>query len=236
MFRVKICGVTTPDDADACVEAGADAIGLNFYSPSPRYVPRDVARTIASTIPPTVTKVGVFVNATPDEVLETCDKVGLDAVQLHGDESPQMVRRLAARRLIKAFRCDRPVLEQVTQYLLACAALAGRLEAVLIDACRSGSYGGTGQVAEWSLVRELRALPISVPVILAGGLRPDNVVAAIEATRPAAVDTASGVEFSPGRKDPARVRAFVRNARDAFEFVASQDRGQTRMPPAFGPN
>lgn len=236
MFRVKICGVTTPDDADSCVEAGADAIGLNFYPPSPRYVPRDVARAVARRIPPTVSKVGVFVNAPLEEVRKTCDDVGLDAVQLHGDESPQMVSQLAEYRLIKAFRCARPDPEQVSQYLLACAALAGRLEAVLIDACRSGSYGGTGQVAEWSLVRQLRALPISVPVILAGGLRPENVAAAIEATRPAAVDTASGVESGPGRKDPARVREFVRRAREAFELVASRDRRQICRLPALGQN
>ena len=225
MFRVKICGVTSPDDADTCVEAGADAIGLNFYPPSPRYVPRDVAQAIARRIPPTVTKVGVFVNAAADDVLETCEQVGLDAVQLHGDESPQMVRQLAKRRLIKAFRCARPDPEQVTEYLVACEALGCRLDAVLIDACQSGSYGGTGQVAEWSLVRQLRTVPSAVPIILAGGLRPENVAAAIEATRPAAVDTASGVESSPGRKDPVRVREFVRKARAAFEFVTSQDGG-----------
>ena len=225
MFRVKICGLTSPDDADSCVEAGADAIGLNFYRPSPRYVPRDVAQAIARRLPPTVTKVGVFVNASADEVLETCEQVGLDAVQLHGDESPQVARQLSGLRVIKAFRCARPDPEQVTEYLFACAALGGRLQAVLIDACQSGSYGGTGQVAEWSLVQQLRTVPIAVPIILAGGLRPENVAAAIEATHPAAVDTASGVESDPGRKDPVRVREFVRNARAALEFVATQARG-----------
>ncbi len=225
MFRVKICGVTSPDDAEACVAAGADAIGLNFYPPSPRYVPRDVAQAIARGIPPTVTKVGVFVNATADEVLAACDEVGLDAVQLHGDEAPQMARQLAERRLIKAFRCTRADLEQVTKYLSACEAAGVRLAAVLIDACQSGSYGGTGQIAEWPLVWGLHAMPIALPVILAGGLRPENVAAAIEATRAAAVDTASGVESSPGRKDRQRVRQFVRNAQAAFESVASQDCG-----------
>ncbi len=105
MFRVKICGLTSPDDADSCVEAGADAIGLNFYPPSPRYVTREVAHAISRRLPPTVTKVGVFVNASADEVLETCEQVGLDAVQLHGDESPQVARQLSELRVIKAFRC-----------------------------------------------------------------------------------------------------------------------------------
>lgn len=224
MFRVKICGVTSLADAQACVAAGADAIGLNFYPPSPRYVLRDVARTIARSIPPTVTKIGVFVNATADEVLAACEQVGLDAVQLHGDESPQMASQLAGYRLIKAFRCARPGLEQVTDYLSTCQTLGCRLDAVLIDACQPGSYGGTGQLAEWSVVRAWHAMAAAVPIILAGGLRPDNVASAIAATRPAAVDTASGVESSPGRKDPQLVCQFVRNAQAAFQAVVAQDR------------
>lgn len=216
MFRVKICGVTRPDDADMCVAAGADAIGLNFYPPSPRYVSPEVAEAITGRIPAAVLKVGVFVNAPADVVRTICQQVGLDAIQLHGDELPQTARELAERRLIKAFRCATPDRQWVTDYLDGCEALGCRLEAVLIDACQSGSYGGTGQVAEWSLVRELQAVRVPVPIILAGGLRPENVAAAIAATRPAAVDTASGVESSPGRKDPARVRDFVRNALTAF--------------------
>jgi len=224
VFRVKICGVTTPDDGVLCAEAGADAIGLNFYLSSRRYVPPSAAREIASRIPSTVTKVGVFVNATIDEVSGICGDVGLDAVQLHGDESPQMVRQLGAQNVIKAFRCEGSDLLPVTDYLHECEDLGCRLSAVLIDAYQGGSYGGTGQIAPWSLVRRLCDLSLPVPVILAGGLRPENVAAAIEATRPAAVDTASGVESSPGRKDPRRVRSFIRNARAAFESLAALGR------------
>jgi len=224
VFHVKICGVTNADDGVLCVEAGADAIGLNFYPSSPRFVPPEVAREIAKRIPSPVSKVGVFVNAEPDEVLGVSDEVGLDAVQLHGDESPQMAQRLGSRKVIKAFRCSGPDLQPVTEYLHACEQLGCHVSAVLIDACQTGHYGGTGQVVPWTLVRQLCDLPISVPVILAGGLRPDNVAAAIEAARPAAVDAASGVESRPGRKDPQSVRDFVRNARAAFASVVRGDR------------
>lgn len=219
MFRVKICGVTDPEDGSLCVEAGADAIGFNFYPSSPRCLPIGLAREIALRIPPTVDKVGVFVNADPERVEGICDEVGLDAVQLHGDEAPQIVRLLAKRRVIKAFRCSGPDLKPVTAYVRGCLELGCQLSAVLIDAYQAGSYGGTGRVAVWPLVRALCDLPISVPVILAGGLGPENVAAAIEMVRPAAVDTASGVESSPGRKDPSRVQQFVRNAWTAFESL-----------------
>jgi phosphoribosylanthranilate isomerase len=216
VFQVKICGVANLEDALCCAEAGADAIGLNFYPPSPRCVPVEVARRIALRLPPTVTRVGVFVNATPEDVLRTCDHVGLDAVQLHGDETPQIIRQLAGRQVIKAFRCGSRDFRPITEFLHRCADLDCRPGGVLIDAYQPSSYGGTGQSADWSLVRELSDLLSETPVILAGGLRPENVAAAIEASRPAAVDTASGVESAPGLKDGERVRRFIRNAWDAF--------------------
>lgn len=217
MFRVKICGVTDPHDALCCSEAGADAIGLNFYAASPRYVCPEMARQIAQGLPSTVVKVGVFVNAAIEQVLRTCDEVGLDAVQLHGDETPQMLARLGVRPAIKAFRCDGRDSRLVIEFVRQCQDLGCRPCAVLIDASRPGAYGGTGQTADWPTVRELSGLLGDTPIILAGGLRPDNVVAAIQATRPAAVDTASGVESSPGRKDSNLVREFVHHARDALE-------------------
>jgi phosphoribosylanthranilate isomerase len=221
MFQVKICGVTNLEDARCCAEAGADAIGLNFYPPSPRCVGVDVARRIALEMPATMTKVGVFVNASRDEMLRTCDRVGLDAIQLHGDETPQMMAELAGRQLVKAFRCGSNDVRPLAEFLRRCEDLGCRPDGVLIDACQPSAFGGTGQTANWSLVRDLSRLLLDIPIILAGGLRPENVAAAIEATHPAAVDTASGVESEPGRKDPQRVRAFIGNARDAFGRVDS---------------
>jgi phosphoribosylanthranilate isomerase len=217
VFQVKICGVTNPEDGLCCSEAGADAIGLNFYPSSPRCVGLEMARQIARGLPPNISKVGVFVNAPLDEVLRTCEEVGLDAVQLHGDETPQMFARLAGRRAIKAFRCGGRDSSPVLEFLRQCDLLGCRPCAVLIDASTPGVYGGTGHTADWPLVRDLSGMLSGTPIILAGGLRPDNVTAAIEATRPAAVDTASGVELSPGRKDLGLVREFVCKARDALE-------------------
>lgn len=221
MFQVKICGVTNLEDARCCAEAGADAIGLNFYPASPRCVAVDVAREITLGLPPTVTKVGVFVNAMSDDMLWTCDQVGLDVIQLHGDETPRIVTQLGGHRVIKAFRCRNGDFEPVAEFVHRCEDLGCRPCGVLIDAYQPSLFGGTGQIANWSLVRKLSELLRDMPIVLAGGLRSENVAAAIEATRAAAVDTASGVEFEPGRKDAQRVRAFIGNAWDAFRRLDS---------------
>lgn len=216
MFRTKICGVTDLQDALCCSEAGADAIGLNFYPASPRYVSPQQARQISQGLPAAVAKVGVFVNAAFDDIVRISDNVGLDVVQLHGDETPELVARLAGRPTIKAFRCHGRQTRPLLDFLRHCADLDARPCAVLIDAGHPGLYGGTGQTADWPAVRELADLLDGIPRILAGGLHPDNVAAAIWAARPDAVDTASGVESSPGRKEPRLVRAFVRNAQEAW--------------------
>lgn len=221
MFQVKICGVTNLEDSGCCAEAGADAIGLNFYPPSPRCIGVDLARQIASALPPRVTKVGVFVNASRDEVLRTADRVGLDVIQLHGDEPPQMLAELGERRVLRAFRCVSDDVRPVVEYLRRCEDAGRPPWAVLIDAYQPRAFGGTGHVANWPLVRRLSETLLGVPVVLAGGLRPGNVAAAIEATRPAAVDTASGVESEPGRKDPQCIRDFVGNALEAFRRLNS---------------
>jgi phosphoribosylanthranilate isomerase len=221
MFQTKICGVTDLHDALCCSEAGADAIGLNFYPASPRCVSLDNARQIARALPAAVAKVGVFVNAPLDEILRISDDVGLDIIQCHGDETPQLIARLAGRPTIKAFRCRGQDTRPVLEFLRRCADLGVRPGAVLIDARCPGLYGGTGQTTDWSAVRELADLLDGVPRILAGGLHPGNVAAAIQAARPDAVDTASGVESSPGRKQPDLVRDFVRHAQDAFEINRS---------------
>jgi len=216
VFRVKICGITSVADATTVVRVGADAIGLNFYSKSPRSVDVPQAQEIVGALPNGVTRVGVFVNSPAAEVAQIFDQVGLNVIQLHGDEPPEMLALLSPRPVIRAFRCRDVGFGPLFEYVGACRLGGYSLEAVLIDAYQPGSYGGTGRVADWSRVPELRKELTDMPLILAGGLRPGNVAEAIRIARPSAVDTASGVESSPGRKDEELVRGFVINATTAF--------------------
>lgn len=216
MFRIKICGVTTAADAAAVVAAGADAVGLNFCPASPRAIDLATAREIVAALPPGVTKVGVFVDAALDEVQATADALGLDLLQLHGDEPPEYLAALAPRRVMKAFRLAADGLPAVLDYLAACRRLEALPEAVLLDAYVPGQHGGSGHIADWPAAAEYAARSDVPPLVLAGGLTPENVAAAIEAVHPAAVDTASGVESSPGRKNAARVKALSDFARQAF--------------------
>ncbi len=215
MFRVKICGITNVGDARVATDAGADAIGLNFYSASPRFCGIEQARAISQNMPQSVCKVGVFVNATPAEIRATFDTAGLDAVQLHGDESPELLRELRGLPVIRAFRVGR-ALAPVGGYLQACHRLACVPRMVLVDTLKPGQYGGTGATLDWRVLQGNRQVLQGVPLVLAGGLKPSNVVAAIAAVRPWAVDTASGVESSPGKKSPALVREFVEAAQAGF--------------------
>ncbi len=216
MFRVKVCGITGVQDARVVAEAGADAVGLNFYRKSPRCVILEKARQIVDALPEATVKVGLFVNAPAEEVCRTFDELGLDLIQLHGDEPPEFLTHLGGRPVMRAFRLGRCATDPMLAYLGDCRRLACEPRLVLVDACVEGVYGGTGQVADWEA---LKAYPFDAtypPLVLAGGLEPDNVAEAIRAVCPAAVDTASGVESSPGRKDPDAVEAFVRAAREAF--------------------
>jgi phosphoribosylanthranilate isomerase len=215
MFRVKICGITNVDDARVAADAGADAIGLNFYRASPRFCRIAQAIAIGQAIPRSVSKVGVFVNAPPAEILATFDTVGLDAVQLHGDEPPELLRDLRGLPVIRAFRVGRE-LAPVGSYLQACRRLACVPRMVLIDTLKPGQYGGTGATLDWQSLQENRQVFQGAPLALAGGLKPSNVAEAIASVRPWAVDTASGVESSPGRKSAALVREFVEAAHAAF--------------------
>jgi len=217
MFRVKICGITSREDARAVVEARADAVGLNFYPKSPRCVTLEKAQRIADVLPKEVVKVGLFVNATAEEVCRTFDRLGLDLVQLHGDEPPALLAELDDRPVIRAFRLGPQRLRPINDYLRQCRELERLPRLVLIDAYVQGAYGGTGSVADWDALREIHRSESFPPMVLAGGLTPQNVAEAIHIVRPAAVDTASGVESSPGKKDPAAVEAFVQTARAAFE-------------------
>jgi phosphoribosylanthranilate isomerase len=219
MFRIKICGITNVEDAQAVVQAGADAIGLNFYPESPRVIDLDTARAIIECLPPEIVKVGLFVDSTLSQVCDTFDELGLDAIQLHGDESARFLAKLDERPVIRAFRVAEGDLYEMTDYLASCRQLGSIPQMALADALVPGVYGGTGTLADWETLRAYPALSWHPPLVLAGGLTPQNVGDAISRVRPAAVDTAGGVESSPGRKDAAKVGAFVRAASAAFNLL-----------------
>jgi phosphoribosylanthranilate isomerase len=216
LFSIKICGVTNVRDAALVAQAGADAMGLNFYPPSPRYVDPARASTLLAALPEGVTRVGVFVNAAVDDVLGIARELELDAVQLHGDESPEYLARVRSLLVVRAFRCPDAALGPVAQYLDRCDQLHRLPDAVLLDAYHPGQYGGTGITLDWQRLARSKDELLGLPLILAGGLDADNVVEAIETVRPDAVDTASGVEASAGQKDPLRLRTFVAAARGAL--------------------
>lgn len=218
MFRIKICGVTTIGDALTVAEAGADAIGLNFYPPSPRWVTPQQAQTIAEALRGRLLRVGVMVDPAEEEAVSLASEVGLDLVQLHGNELPALAARLSQRLpLIKAFRIGPAGLRPVLDYLDEFRRLGGLFQAVLFDAFQPGRLGGVGKTADWDAIRGYPSVDWHPPLVLAGGLNPDNVATAIRTLSPAGVDTASGVEASPGYKDPARVARFVAAARQAFD-------------------
>ena len=203
---VKICGITRPQDAELAIDLGASAVGFIFWPGSPRLVDSGVARTIAGSVPDGVKKVGVFVDAGADDIMRTMDAVGLDIAQLHGHESPEFCRQLSAsgRTVIKAVGLD-------DDGRVNFAAFDPDL-VLLVDAHDPERFGGTGKTANWDAARDIAA---TRPLVLAGGLTPDNVAEAVSLVAPWGVDVASGVEQSPGVKDPARVRAFVQAVRAA---------------------
>jgi phosphoribosylanthranilate isomerase len=200
MVRIKICGITNIEDALLAAELGADALGFIFYPQSPRHVAPEIAREIIAQLPPFVAAVGVFVDEAAAEVQELAARVGLDWVQLHGQESPDYCRSLG-HKVIKGFRI------QDEGSLLQLAGYRGAAQAMLLDTYKKGQVGGTGEIFDWQLARKAKEYG---PIILAGGLNPDNVAAAIATAGPAAVDTASGTEAAPGKKDPAKLRAFFK--------------------------
>ena len=212
--RVKICGITRPEGALVAAEAGADAIGLVLAS-SPRRVTAEEARQIVRVLPPWVTPVGVFVDAPADEILKRAAETGFTAVQLHGDEPPETVAALGSLKVIKAFRIGAdPDIEAAREWRIACERLGRRPDAYLVDArVPQGPMGGTGKPVDWILAA--RMITEFSPLILAGGLGPENVAEAIRRVRPWGVDGSSGLESIPRVKDPARVRAFVAAAGEA---------------------
>jgi phosphoribosylanthranilate isomerase len=210
---IKICGITTPDDALMCAESGADIIGLNFYTKTPRYIDPDKARRIVEALEHEIGAgrprlIGIFVNARADEIARVIDVVGLDAAQLSGDEGPD-VQAALGRRGIKSIR-PRDAAEAVDMAGVFTAHVPEdtRLPTLVVDAYHPALYGGTGQ--QTSLDIALAAKGIAPRLMLAGGLKPENVAEQIRLIRPWGVDVASGVEGNqPGIKDPERVRAFI---------------------------
>ncbi len=200
MTRVKICGTTNLEDAERAVALGAWAVGLIFHPPSPRRARQEEAQRIAAALRRRAEVVGVFVNQPLDRVVETADAIGLSMLQLHGDEGPAYCAQAARRTGLKVVKA-RTVRSGAD--LLALEPF--HTDFHLLDAHAEGLRGGTGQTFDWSLVRQHRG---HEPVVLSGGLTPENVGDAIAVARPFAVDVASGVEAEPGRKDPARLEAF----------------------------
>ena len=223
MFHIKICGITTSDDARTVATAGADAIGLNFYPRSSRYISQETAREIIAVLPAGVVRVGLFVNAEAADVCRLFDTLSLNLIQLHGDEPPEFLTQLGHRPVMKAFRVGGNRLRPVWDYLARCRELKTLPAMVLLDALTETNYGGSGVLADWTAAREYLAddpkQGKNPPLVLAGGLTPANVGEAIRTVHPAAVDVASGVESSPGRKDPSAVAAFVQAAREAYSFL-----------------
>lgn len=207
MLRVKICGLTNLEDALEASEAGADALGFNFYAKSPRYLPLSKAVAISRSLPPFVSRVGVFVNPTQAEVTAALGSMRLDWLQFHGDEDFDFVSRFPADMVIKALRVAQ------RKDLVAIKAF-GRLSAFLLDTASPGLYGGSGKTFPWALAKEAKK-KFARPIILAGGLNAENVAEAVAAARPWAVDVASGVESKPGKKDKAKLRAFIAAAKAA---------------------
>ena len=204
MTRIKICGITNLEDALLAAGLGADALGF-IFAPSPRQINSAKAREIIKKIPPFISSVGVFVNEKLEKIRKLADECLLDYIQLHGEESPEFCRTLLPQKIIKSFRIkEKKSLEQVSSYF--------QLRAILLDTFVEGKAGGTGTTFNWQLAREIKKT--GKPIILSGGLSPENVRQAIESVAPFAVDVSSGIESHPGKKDKVRLTAFIKGVRE----------------------
>ena len=234
-MKIKVCGLTTPADAIACVEAGVDWVGVNFHPGSPRFVDREQAVVIRHALAGRVGAVGLFVDRPAAEVVATAEAVGLDAVQLHGEEPPEFLAGLRGLRVVKAFRLkDAGSFDAMRLYLDRCEELGHPPYAILVDAFVPGLSGGTGVAIAEGL---LASIPRHPRLILAGGLTPENVAGRAGRVGPWMVDVASGVESSPGRKCPERIGAFVAAVRTTFGLpvgMGSAEDPSTLSSPARG--
>ena len=207
MFRIKICGITSKEDAAMAASFGADAIGINFYKGSRRYVPMSEAAPMVAAVRGKAIPVGVFVNELPEVIEEVCRRLRIEVVQLSGHEPPAVAQRLSFQRIKAVHVRDGSELAAYGSY---------PCEAFLLDAAVKGEFGGTGKALDWGKIGGIRP---GKPWILAGGLTAGNVAAAIRASRPDAVDVASGVEIIPGKKDPMKVKVFIKNATEEFDIA-----------------
>jgi phosphoribosylanthranilate isomerase len=201
-LKIKICGITNPSDAETVVEAGADALGFMFFKESPRFVTAEKAKAIIREVPPFISKVGVFVNASRDEILRTVEQTGIDTLQFHGDEAPEACRGFGLKT-IKAFRVQGKDMLQIMPRF--------DVDAWLLDSYVAGERGGTGRTFNWDLA--VHANSLGTPIILAGGLTPTNIARAVAQVDPYGVDVCSGVEASRGKKDAKLIAAFIQSAR-----------------------
>jgi len=203
MLFVKICGITRLDDAIAAADAGARALGFNFYKKSKRYITPENAKNIIEKLPGHILKVGLFVNSSEKIVSDISSMLELDLIQFHGDESPDFCKKFGDK-VIRAFRLENQnQLEEIKNYNFA--------RMIIIDAAVPGEYGGTGVLSNRQLA--VKAKEFGIPLLLAGGLTPENVRSAIEEVKPFGVDVAGGVESSPGIKDHEKIRAFMHSVR-----------------------
>lgn len=204
VVKVKICGITSVGDAEAAVEAGADVLGLVFYRDSPRCVSLATAQAIERQLPPFIVRVGVFVDPAPEDVFSAMHQCGLNLLQFHGQETPEFCGQFRIMTM-KAFRIqDAESLREIPHY---------QTDAFLLDSCVAGKAGGTGETFNWEVGAE--AAKFGKPIFLAGGLTPENVADAVRIVRPFGVDVSSGVEQSPGKKDPKKMRDFIAAVRSA---------------------
>ena len=212
--RVKVCGITSYEDAAMALACGVDALGFNFYRPSPRYIDPAEVRAIIRRLPPLATTVGVFVNVEPPaDVAEMARAAGVGVLQLHGDETAEYCRCLADWTLIKALRIGDEGIDAELQ--------AYPVQAFLLDSRHDNLFGGTGKTFDWSFCHAVGSVR---PVILSGGLGPANVAEAIRCVKPYGVDVCSGVESAPGRKDSGKLKAFM----DEVTNVRGESRHGTR--------
>ena len=222
--KVKICGIRSFEEAEAALDAGADALGFNFWPQSPRYIGPRAAGEVIARLSPMASTVGVFVNEDTRRILEIASDLQLSAVQLHGDESPEYCSRLASIKTIKAIRVGQDFdLNVIVRYSVAM---------VLLDSDIKGSYGGTGRRFDWRIAVEAKRL---APIILAGGINTENVWDAITHVRPAAIDVCSGVESEPGRKDLTKLRSFMAVVARANALIAGEADESAQVSRGFLP-